>query len=278
MSSVYIGEMNGAAIRAILRRVDRAYEQAEVLRDLQLAYMEAKPRPYHIVTTPNSDFTEHVTQLRYDEPIPLELSIIFGEIIYDLRSALDQCVFQLALNQTGVGQDQTMFPIYDSPDKFRDNGQRRIEVIGDGPRALIESLQPYPERSLPVHKSLLDLNNFSNADKHRVAHLWGLLFLLDELEVPAGATLLPTGNNTVLHDGAEICRIILESPAEEVKVSGDFIAYLIVSNPVPDRLRETINMWNVIADIKCLVVTLLGSLGQQSEPVEVEWPPHGWLG
>ena len=277
MSYVHIGESNGLAIRAILLKVERAYDQTKLLASLQTEYVEAKPRPYRVDPSIQSNLAEHIFRLRFDSPIPLDFSILFGEIIYNLRSAIDQCVFQLALDKTGVEHDKTMFPIFKDPGEFRRFGEWRIKDIGDGPKAFIKSLQPYSDRSLPVHDSLLDLNNLSNADKHRVAHLWGFSFGLNETKVATGATVIPTGINKVLHDGAEICRVIPKFPTDKMQVRGSLLAVLTVANPVPDR-RVSINLWNIVADVRCLVYALLGALGQQDEPIEVEWPPHEVLG
>jgi len=274
MSSVNVGEPNGSAIRAILLKVKRANDQTKVLADLQTEYVFSEPCPYRVRRSIKTDFTEHVHYLYLDVAVPLDFSIRLGEIIYDLRSALDQCVFQLALDNTGIEHDQTMFPIYDSPDKFRDNGKRRIEDIGDGPKVFIESLQPYSDRSLPVHNSMLDLNNLSNADKHRVAHLWGFSFGLGETEIATGAEFIPTGFGKILHHGAEICRIIPESPTNEMQVRGSLEATLSIENPTAARRGVSMNLFSVIADVKVIVIALLGALGQQTETIGVEWPVH----
>ena len=274
MSSVNIGEPNHSAIKAIGLKVARANEQTKVLARLQTEYVDAKPRPYSIRRSIKTDFTEHVYYVRYDVPIPLDFSILLGEIVHNLRSALDQCVFQLAFNHTGIEHDRTMFPIFATAGDFRDKGKWRIENIGEGPKAFIKSLQPYPERSLPVHHSLLDLNNLSNADKHRIAHLWGLSFGIGETKIATGARLIPTGLSKVLHDGAEICRIIPESPTDKMQVRGSLLATLSIANPTAARRGIPTNLWDIIADVRCLVGALLRSLGQQEEVIGVEWPTH----
>jgi hypothetical protein len=248
--------------------------QTKILADAETAYISTEPAPYSIRRAVKDDFTEHVYYLRYHEAVPLDFSILLGEIIYNLRSALDQCVFQLALDHTRVEHDTTMFPVFSSPGDFRRHGAWRIKNIGEGPKAFIKSLQPYTDRSLPVHYSLLDLNNLSNADKHRVAHLWGLSFGLGKTEIATRARLIPTGLGTILHDGAEICRVVPESPTDEMQVRGSLEATLSVSNPSAARRGVSTNLWNIIADVDCLVWALLGAMGQQDELIEAEWPAH----
>jgi hypothetical protein len=244
------------------------------LADLQTRYVHAEPCPYRIRRAVKADFTEHVYCLRYEVPIPLEFSILLGEIVYNLRSALDQCVFQLALNHTGIEHNKTMFPIFATPVDFRTKGKWRIKDIGVGPMAFIRSLQPYSDRRQPVHYSLLDLNNLSNADKHRVSQLWGFSFGLGKTEIVAGAALVPSGLSKILHDGAEICRVLPETPTDEMQVSGSLEATLSIKNPTAARRGVSTNLWNVIADVRFIVDALVGSLGQQDLPIEVDWPAH----
>lgn len=50
---------------------------------------------------------------------PMIVGILFGEIAYNLRNALDYLVFELARLDSGSVQDKTQFPIENSRDNFR---------------------------------------------------------------------------------------------------------------------------------------------------------------
>jgi hypothetical protein len=245
------------------------------LADAQIAYVDTQPSPYRVRRHVKPGLAEHVFYLHFDVPIPLDFSILLGEIVYDLRSALDQCIFQLALDHTGVEHSETMFPIFTSDGDFGGRGTRRIKFIGDGPRTLIEFLQPYPNRSLPIHYSLLDLNNLSNADKHRTVHLWGLSFLQGKMEVVAGARVVPTGFGKVLHHGAEVFRVFPESPTNEMQVRRSVSATVSIKNPTAAGRGVSLNLWDLIADVRALVKALLSAIGRQASPIQVEWPTHG---
>ena len=93
---------------------------------------------------------------------PPTFSILIGEIVYNLRASLDYLVFLLALVDSGVEQNRTQFPIYDSDQDFRRNAPTRLCGICDSNVGRLEALQPY--RSIKWTRTLRDL---SNPDKHR---------------------------------------------------------------------------------------------------------------
>ena len=274
MSTTVIGQPDPPAVEAIRLKVDRAHDQTHALAVAEMEYVDAEPCPYRVLRKVKVDFTEHVYYLRLETPIPLEFSILLGEIIYNLRSALDQCVFQLALNHTGVEKSQTMFPIFTDVDDFQKKGAWRIESVGDGPQALIESLQPYPDRSLAINHSLLDLNNLSNADKHRAVHLWGLSFLPGKMEVASGARIDPVGFAKVLHDGEKIFGVFPQSPTDQAQVRESISATVSIRNPTAAGRGVSLNLWDLIADVRVLVDALLHAL-DQDRPILVNWPTHG---
>lgn len=107
------------------------------------------------------------------EPRELSLSVILGEFIHDLRSALDYIVAALVV----AGKVQLtvvhQFPIYLDAEKFL----KRVGTADrpDGPLqgirhgfAEIERLQPYHVKPDPSQSALALLQRLSNSDKHRV--------------------------------------------------------------------------------------------------------------
>jgi hypothetical protein len=93
---------------------------------------------------------------------PLLLSVVLGEIVYNLRSGLDYLVYSLAAADAGTPRNGTQFPIEDSPAGF--SGRRCSFLMGlsDKHVAMIEDLQPY--KGVEWTRRLRDL---SNPDKHR---------------------------------------------------------------------------------------------------------------
>ena len=96
------------------------------------------------------------------EPIDPFIPITVGEIVYNMRAALDYVVYALARSDSGKPQRGTQFPIENTEKGFRDNCGEYLCGITSQHKALFEPLQPYNRCNWT--RSLRDL---SNADKHR---------------------------------------------------------------------------------------------------------------
>lgn len=119
------------------------------------------------------------------KPAPLsdKWSVLFGETIYNLRTALDYLVYSLAYLDSGQEQERTQFPICRSPADFKHlvNSPRRNPLTGINAAhvAAIEALQPYPHAQGLDPLWLARFADFSNPDKHRYP----------TLVAPAGRTI-----------------------------------------------------------------------------------------
>jgi hypothetical protein len=89
----------------------------------------------------------------------MRIPILVGETCYNLRSALEYLVFELAKHDSGVPQKKTQFPIVDTPEKFRPD---RLKEVNAAHVAAIERLQPY--NGCDWTRALREV---SNPDKHR---------------------------------------------------------------------------------------------------------------
>jgi len=94
---------------------------------------------------------------------PLIVGVLIGEIAYNLRSALDYLVFELAKLDSGAEQKGTQFPIEDKPESFRGNAPRMLVGLNPTHIAQIERYQPYNNGCNWIAR----LRDLSNPDKHR---------------------------------------------------------------------------------------------------------------
>jgi hypothetical protein len=107
---------------------------------------------------------------------PDEFSLIIGECLHNLRSALDNLVHTLAIRKHGSPLPQTIakrlqFPIAKDHEGFR-GIKWRIQDIPSEAQTEIEGLQPYNHRQDdPTRDPLWILNELSNIDKHRLPQL-----------------------------------------------------------------------------------------------------------
>jgi hypothetical protein len=130
------------------------------------------PERYAITSKSESDTGTYVYSVKQVPPIDVEWAPLVGEILFDLRSALDHLAWQLVLLDGKTPGEQTQFPIYDSP---RDK-QGKLRAINLRPAvkdpkiiAALEKVQPYEAApNEPSMHGLQRLHLMNNWDKHRL--------------------------------------------------------------------------------------------------------------
>jgi hypothetical protein len=169
-------------------KVERADEHLNVLyAELQAFF---KPYSNRRIVYHARDGAWHVILVRppIDKPPPLRLSIICGDVIHNLRSALDHLVWQLVLAEGNKPGKWNSFPIYSDSKDFDRDIRLRKKKRGRGPLegidskgdawAAIENAQPY-RRANPGADPLAMLNALDVIDKHRTL-LLNMLFPKEE--------------------------------------------------------------------------------------------------
>ena len=105
-----------------------------------------------------------------------------GEIIHNLRSALDYSIWELYIlnNLRAPVAKQNQFPVFETEAGFNKRGMGKF-LDGIAPRAvaLIKSEQPFPEcdggTGEGIKSPLWHLKELSDADKHRTINLTATL-------------------------------------------------------------------------------------------------------
>jgi hypothetical protein len=151
---------------------------------------------------------------------PLIWSIKVGEIVHNLRSALDQLICQLAkLRKASYRCDDTAFPIHRyGPRSKRKRGRwTDSRVRGHLQKrhvAKIRALQPYHRKNGGSLSALWFLNQINNADKHRLLQVVAA--------TPGGLVVSNTGTMMGAHlawgvrlrNGAKVVEVALVPDAE----------------------------------------------------------------
>ena len=194
-----------------------------------------------------SDFDQetedHVVTLRITEEAPLlRWSPMVGDVLHNLRSALDYLIYQLAIE--GSGQDpppnyrELQFPIFTREDGNRGYDRlapKQIKGVPGPAQALLKTVQPFDDPSDP----LWTLRELSNADKHRTLHLTvtylqsARVYDANTVGITSAASGIgyehpDTGERIVhvLYDGMELSRQQFGTPAAnraaDVKVDATF--------------------------------------------------------
>ena len=118
------------------------------------------------------------------KPVPMEHSLLLGEALYHLRSALDACIYQASVYASGMNpppdENKLEFPICSDRNEFPRLAKRRLFAIPQDLQDLVERVQPYNTPALPSHdmirsvnRTLGILNDLARKDRHRTLHVVG---------------------------------------------------------------------------------------------------------
>jgi hypothetical protein len=151
-----------------MKKLDRAKLRMKELDNLLQSFHSAKPYKFSAKPDPR-----YGTVISMDEvaPVPDEVSLVAGDVLQNLRSALDHLAYQLYLKgggAPGTGR-HVSFPIYESKQAYDDNKARRTRGMTQAATAKIESLAPYKG----ANDLLWQINELNNIDKHRIILLTG---------------------------------------------------------------------------------------------------------
>lgn len=201
-------------------KLNRAKHHFKAADELMQGFNNRKP--YEIVTSfeGKGQARECFLRLKEVEAIPIDLSLLIGDICNNLRSALDHLLWQLWLLIDPTFDGNVYFPICDSPSTFNTNSPRDIGGLPDTQKTVIGGLQPYRTKN-PALSILRDVNN---CDKHRLIQIIGLMVDINRLIVtPAPITAklkipmpprIPIeilSKSVKVENGATIARIPLDS-------------------------------------------------------------------
>jgi hypothetical protein len=203
------------------------------------------------VTSEDGLITTYIA--RHTPVIDRMFPAIIGDLVHNLRSALDHLAWQLVLANGGTPTPNTFFPI-----KSVRSGLANIDGGIDASAAsIIEGVQPYGGTS--TGRSLELLRNISNVDKHRTLTLtWAAVHEIVESYATAaddqgqsGPAWRLTGNP--IEDGAVVAIAIYPS-AERGGRTVNFGAFLMISAPPLENGLITIgSLYGLALDVETLI-------------------------
>jgi hypothetical protein len=151
-----------AGVRAKIRR---AKEHIVGFYYAKKAFLESSPFTFsHSEDVNTGRYNVFITNIK---PVPLELSLIIGDAIHNLRSALDLLACQLVKLNVGDNDcNHIYFPISESASKFIITlSNDKIKVLGKPALEILKQLQPYQDGK---HHDLWVLHRLDIQDKHRL--------------------------------------------------------------------------------------------------------------
>jgi hypothetical protein len=238
-------------------------------------YIDSGPyRIAHHFEPQTSDYLFNIKVVR--EPPVARWGTMIGDVLHNLRSALDYLVYDLARLDTGKDRPQgTQFPIVTQDAKrYREKGLPYVAMLSGPHRAAIRRLQPY-QADNPSENPLAVLNRLSNADKHRLLHATvgqnagaGPGFELGGDAIGLGAVELNFGP---MEDGAKLARLEIETngPNPEVEVDGDFAIDIAFRDGAGSVVGTLVEIRSAVAEVVAAFAPAFGMTLAMTETEEI---------
>jgi len=125
--------------------------------------------PGHLVLSPDSTPENPLCVYANKDPIPAIFGLIAGDFLQNMRSVMDYLVWHLIIANGKIPhKTNTGFPVCKTPEAWKSASARKLAGVPDEAIALLETLQPYPERrkkDIPLPMEVLD--ELNNENKHR---------------------------------------------------------------------------------------------------------------
>jgi hypothetical protein len=159
------------------QRLDRALHHLDDLRAEVGAWLEEGPHRTWTMTEADVDGLKKYFYCQVLRKPPSHLSLITGDCLHNLRSALDNLAFELALEHNwgrlskGIERGSA-FPILsidiEQDEKSMKRFKKMTRGMSPGAKTAIEQLQPYKRGEDYAYDPLWQLNELSVRDQHRL--------------------------------------------------------------------------------------------------------------
>jgi hypothetical protein len=147
-----------------LAKLERAARHIDELREAIDAFRDTQP-----VSFPQCASGQSV-RIEVPENLPIQLSIVAGDVLHNLRSALDQLACQLPTSDGGT-DDKAYFPFGRNAQNFESELKSKAGKLSDDAKDFLRALAPYRGGN-DFLRAVHDLNII---DKHRAVLDFGPL-------------------------------------------------------------------------------------------------------
>ncbi|QGM45845.1 hypothetical protein [Methylocystis heyeri] len=143
-------------------KIERAKQHVNDLNREMEAFMAQKP--FRLIARQDPKSATRTISIKTYCPIPEQISLILGDAIHNMRSALDLLIFSM-IGHLVTNPDGLYFPIAKSYDRLKGTLEsRQIKLAGENVVAEIEALEPYPGGC----EELWELQWLDVNDKHKI--------------------------------------------------------------------------------------------------------------
>lgn len=212
-------------------KIQRAQEHSDSLQAIVTPIvMNQKPDFVQLSAKLDHQSGYHVFRVAViEEDQRLRVGIILGDVVQNLRSALDYLFWQLYCHyirvpKTDAEAKRVQFPIEDAPKRFA-NKREQFRKIPSPQWAVIDDAQPYNGAD-PLRNPLRAIRELSNLDKHRALNplllqSYMVQFYDETLAARATTDFVFDEAAQYLEVGAEVARVGLPREVDaEIEVAG----------------------------------------------------------
>lgn len=127
-----------ALIRVKIERAKQHLRNLEAVRD---RFIETKP--YLIESKHDPQTGYDIFSVTNVQTPPADIGIIAGDVIHNLRSALDHLAYQLVYVNGATHTKQTSFPIWDDATEYKAQRARKVKGMEQSAIDAIDATEPY---------------------------------------------------------------------------------------------------------------------------------------
>jgi len=195
---------------------------------------------------------------------PAMIGVILGDVVNNVRSALDHLACQFVIHSGNKPTRSTAFPIMTENPKLDAGTKRYWERSTDGMsvdiKTLLDGPQPYQGGDDAGPKFLAILAALSNWDKHRDIHVIGHAHLGSNFDIigSVGIALTEINPSSGLKNGAEVARwrVVGGEPGAISKMNVEIMLSIAIDNPA-QTLLHGINPVHISTELPAYVTTTI---------------------
>jgi len=128
----------------IYLKIKRADKHIHDLQSVIRGFIDASP--YSIGRKTDVETGDAIYYVEGYKPIPDDVALIAGDVLQNLRSALDYLAWELVLAEKNTPSEATSFPITDNPPVTADQKRsfdRKVHGMGKEAVNVIREIKPY---------------------------------------------------------------------------------------------------------------------------------------
>ncbi len=179
-------------------KLQRARNHLKTLDDSIGVFL--KSDPYKLAVTFNEKEGGYTAVLVEVTDIPKDWSLIVGDIVHNMRSALDNLAYSLACKNlgrvpTGDEAKDIQFVIIDNAAGWEKQRKRWLRHLSGTAQDTIQRFQPYHRTDLTKRHALSVVRDLSNVDKHR--HIVVALAVASSSSIELSGEYLDPGSRVI---------------------------------------------------------------------------------